>query len=267
MLRSPLQSLAIFLFVCSTILAADKTASEKAISEAIALLQTKRDAITDPIEQARVDKAIRELEGLVDAANDSPPGPQVNQDLLKKKFAGKVIYDPKSGELTLKYDFPGKTQLADFAVGNKRVLVSKKMLGVEAGDDLVHIAKFRTFTASATMSFKAMNGPAFGTSTGTGMGTGGNGSDTVYLAAAGGQTNARIVPGHLRRGNIPVTLDVSPHKVSLRYGTEVLTTPVARPDDVHQIRLGGGPDGCGFSNLVIVGIPDPAWFKELLASE
>ena len=255
----------VWMVACDIAFAADATQSAKAIAEAVKLLETRRDAIADPIEKARVDKAIRELELLIDDSQSAPSiGFEVNQETLKKKFAGKAIYDPKSGELTLKYDFAGKAQLADFDVGNKRVLVTKKLLGVEAGDDLVHIAKFQTFQASCTMAFKSMNGPAIGSTAGTGMGTGGDNRDTIYLAAAGGQTAAKIAPDRLRRG-CPIVLDVSPHKVSLRYGTEVLTTPVARPMDIHQIKFHGGPDGCGVANLVIVGIPDPVWFKAFLA--
>lgn len=248
--------------------AAEQSPSDKVIAEAIAMMEAKRDRIADPLEQARIDKAIRELEALISDASDKPhEGVIVDANLLRKKFAGKPVYDPKSGELTLKYDFPGRPQLADFDVGEKRVLVTKKMLGMEAGDELKHVAKFKTFTVSVTMTFKSMNGAGFGSSNGSGMSTGGAGFDTVYLSSPGSPTAAKIVPDNARRGGIPVMFNVASQKISLRYAREVLTVPSHRPDDVHQLVLRGGNDGCGFSNLEIVGIPDPAWFVEFLKAE
>lgn len=256
-----------FVLVASLALAADQSPSEKVIAEAIAGMEAKRDRIADPLEQARIDKAIRELEALIGDGHEKPlDGVTVDLNVLRKKFAGKPIYDPKSGELTLKYDFPGRPQLADFDVGDKRVLVAKKMLGMEAGDELKHVAKFKTFTVSVVMTFKSMNGAGFGSSNGSGMSTGGANFDTIYLGSPGTSVG-KIVPENVRRGSIPVMFNVASQKVSLRYAREVLTVPSNRPDDVHQLVLRGGNEGCGFSNLEIVGIPDPAWFTEFLKGE
>lgn len=264
------------LFVASLVLlsvgeciSAEQTPSEKVISEAIATMSMKRDAIGDPIEQARIDKAIRELELLLDDSQRATPvlDIQVTPEILKKKFACKAIYDPKSGELSLKYDFPGRPQLADFDVGDKRVLVAKKMLAVEAGDELQHIAKFKTVNVSVTMAFKRMDGAGVGTSSGSAFTTGGTGHDAIQLTAGLGRPNWKVVPGNVRSGTIPVVYNVVPQKISLRYATEVLTTPNIRPDEVHQVILKGGKEGCGFSSLVITGVPDPTWFKDFLAGD
>ena len=254
--------------VAGLAVAAEQSPSEKVIAEAIATMEAKRDRIADPLEQARIDKAIRELEALISDGHEKPlDGVTVDLNVLRKKFAGKQVYDPKSGELTLKYDFPGRPQLADFDVGDKRVLVTKKMLGMEAGDELKHVAKFKTFTVSVVMTFKSMNGAGFGSSNGSGMWTGGSGFDAIYLGSPGAPTAGKVVPENVRRGSIPVMFNVASQKVSLRYAREVLTVPSHRPDDVHQLVLRGGNEGCGFSNLEIVGIPDPAWFTEFLKGE
>lgn len=249
-------------------LAADKSPSEKAISEAMSLLESKRDAIADPLERARIDKAIRELEALIEESDPKPAGGfTVDLELLKKKFATRPIYDPKSGELTLKYDFPGKGQLADFEVNDKRVTVTRKALSIDAGDDVKHIAKFKSFSVSAVMTFKTMDGAAIGSSNGFSLTVAGDNHDAAILLPPAGTAPFKVVPPRLRSGIIPVTFKVGPEKVSIRYAGEALSMPINRPGDVHQLVLRGGTDGCAFSNLEIVGVPDPNWFKEFAKAE
>jgi hypothetical protein len=178
------------------------------------------------------------------------------------------VWKEKSGELTLGYDFVGRPQLSDFEVGSKRVSVTKKMMGIEAGDELRHSAKFKTFTVSAVMTFKAMNGPGIGSSNGSWFTTGGSGLDAIYASSPDGGQNGKVVDAKIRRGSIPILFNVTGQKVSVRYANrEVVTTPTRRETDTHQIVLRGGPDGCGFSNLVITGVPDPAWLKEITDGE
>ncbi len=262
------------LAVSETVLVADQTPSEKAITEAIKLLEGKRDTIDDAIEQAKVDKAIRELESLIeDPDNPKPeamPAPidfEVTPAMLKKKFAGKAVFNPKTNELTLTYDFGGKAQLSDFEVNDMKSLVNKKFLVVDAGDKLKHVARFKTFTASAVMSFKGMRGVGIASTNGSHLLTGGRGADTVILRVADGQGATKIVPGNVRSGNVPISLSVTPGKTSIQYAAEKLSQPTARKDDIHQVVLVGGVEGCGFGNLIIVGVPDAAWLKEFLGAE
>lgn len=254
------------LCLVATVWSAEKTASEKAIERAIAGLEADRDKAADAIEQSKIDKAIRGLEELIedsDAPDKSPATDKVTV-ALRKKLAGKVVWKEKTGELTVAYDFSGKPQLADFEVGNKRVLIVKKVLGVEAGDDLKHIAKFKTFTVEVTMGFKAMNGPGIGSSNGSWFTTGGSGQDAIYASTPDGGVNGKVVPDRVRRGSIPVAVSMTENKLAVKYArSEVVTAPTNRADAVHQVMLRGGPDGCGFQNLVITGVPDPKWLKEI----
>eukprot|EP00456_Euglypha_rotunda_P024778 TRINITY_DN201_c0_g1_i1.p2 TRINITY_DN201_c0_g1~~TRINITY_DN201_c0_g1_i1.p2 ORF type:complete len:268 (+),score=51.84 TRINITY_DN201_c0_g1_i1:2610-3413(+) len=257
---------AILILAASICSAEEQSPSEKAISRAIAGLEADRDKMTDSIEQSKVDKAIRELEALIE--DDKPTVNSAASDkiiaILKKKLVGKVAWKEKTGELTLGYDFPGKAHLADFDVGQKRILVQKKAVGIEAGDELKHVAKFKAFTVSVMMTCRSLNSTGVGSTNGALFGTGGLHHDTIYLSSPDGGATSKIVPDKMRRGSIPVLFSVTAEKVSLRFGgSEILTVPTRRANDVHQVILHGGKDGCAYSQLVIQGVPDPAWLKEM----
>lgn len=256
------------LIVPMAALAEDPTPSQKAITEAIKLLETKRDAIDDSIEAAKVDKAIRDLEALIEDPDAEPkPAPitfNVTPVALKKKFAGKPTFSPKTGELTLTYDFTNKSQLEDFKAEGLNVQVAKKMLMIEAGDTLQHVAHFRSFTASGVMTFKSMRGRSgLGSTSGWQLSTGG--VEMLQLRFGESIVDRKPVRNELRSGSVPVSFTVTPRKATIRFGTEQLTKPVTTTTEtIHQLVLNGGSEGCGFSNLVIIGAPDPAWLKEFL---
>lgn len=255
--------------------AEEPTPSERAIADAIKLLEERRDKIEDGIEQAKVDKAIRELEVLIEDPNGEsmpeakavPLDFEVTPAMLKKKFSGKAVFNPKSGELTLTYDFPGKAQLADFEVNDAKVMVAKKALMIDAGDNLKHIARFKSFTASATLAFKSMRGAGISSTSGAQLVVGGPKANSVVLRVAGGPADMKVVPQQLRAGAVPVSLMVTSGKTAIRFGPDKMSLPNVRKDDIHQVVLNGGTEGCGIANLTIVGIPDAAWLKEFLEAE
>ena len=265
-------SMAICLFAGGVANSDDKTPSEKALAKAIALLEMERDAIDDGIEQARIDKAIRELETMIGDPEHRPPKPvvldfEVSQSALKKKFSGKAVYNTKTGELTIAYDFAGKGQLSDFEVNDAKVAVAKKFLAIDAGDKLTHVARFKSFTASTIMSFKSMRGCGVFSSNGSGLVIGGPRQDSIRLVSADGRSMAKVVNPKLRSGSIPVSLTVTASKTSASFADERIGAQTVRPDDVHCVVLDSGTEGCAFSSLTITGIPDPAWLKEFLAAE
>lgn len=254
---------------------AEKSTAEAAIADAIKLLEARRETAGDVFEQAKIDKAVRELEALIEDPDapkpESPPPPKITFEvtaaMLKKKFAGKPNYNDKSGELTLTYDFAGKAQLSDFAVNDAKVAINKKKLGIDAGDSIQHVAKFKSFTVSAEMTFKGMRGPGISSSNGSRISAGGPNGKAVVLGVPGGPGIGKPVANNISFGTIPISLTVTPQKTSLRYGPEKLSQPTVRKDDIHQIVLVGGPEGCAFENLIIVGVPDPAWLKDFLGAE
>lgn len=262
------------LMAAGTVAAADdKTPGDMVIEEAIKLLEAKGEKLEDALDRGKVDKAIRELEAMIGVvkpeptptppAPPAPPQPplQVDIELLRKRFgASKATYSPKTGVIKLEYGFSGgKGELADFDIGQKRVLQARKSLAVEAGDEIKHIAKWKTVTVEATISGKTLNGAGIGTSTGALL-TARNGTAVLI-------TGAKPVSKPIRfRPAVPVAFDVNAEKVSGKYGTEVLAAPFTS-DETHQVTLRGGSDGCAFGELVISGVPDPVWLKGFLEAQ
>ncbi len=263
--------LAVPALLVSGTFAADQTVAEKAIAKAIELLEVERDAAAGALDQARIGKAIRELEALL---GDAEPKPtkidfEVKPAVLKKKFGGKAAFNPKTSELTLTYDFSKKPQFADFE-SNPKIQIVPQGVVIEAAESLKHNAEFRSFTASAVMVVKSMRGCGISSTNGSRMRTGDTGGavpNGLYIDVPGGASEWKVVPADAVAGKIPVSLAVSSSKTTVKYANESLAAATVHKDDVHQIVIEGGSDGCGLTNLVIVGIPDPAWFKNLLASE
>lgn len=239
--------------------------ADRSIVAAIAGLEKARAATEDPAEQAKIDAAVRELETIIEGKPDIDL--EITPALLKAKFAGKAVYNPKNGELTLTYDFPGKGQLADFETKDSKAIIAKKHVVLEAADNLKHRAKWKRFTVTATMSHKGMRGVGIASTNGSHLGTGGANPDTLYLGVAGGPTVSKVVPANIRSGNVPVSLSVTPARTTVRYGTETLAQPTLKANDTHQVELLAGAEGCAFTNLVISGTPDPQWLKHFLEAE
>lgn len=253
--------------------AADRSPSDEAIAKAVKLLESERDKIDDGLERARLDKIIRDLESAIDdPEHDVKPSAltfEVTSAALKKKFAGKATFNPKTGELSLAYDFPGKAQLSDFEVGDKKVLITKKTLFIEAGDELKHIAKWRSFTVNSVLSFKEMAGAGVASSNGAQFRLAGAGSATILLAMPLGETVRKIAPPSVRNGSVPAIFSVTPKKATARWGDEILAVPapklaVQQEVPPHQVVLHAGRVGCGFGNLTITGVPDPEWLENFL---
>jgi hypothetical protein len=154
--------------------AAEPVTADDAIQAAIDQLEQSVDKVNDPLAKARIHKAIRELEIILNAGSETPVAPKITFEVkpavLKKKFQGKAAFDPKSGELSLIYDFTRKEQLKDFEVKkDAQYTLLNKSLILDGGEQITHIAKFKAFTVSGVLGVKTMkwggvsstNGSAF----------------------------------------------------------------------------------------------------------
>jgi hypothetical protein len=252
--------------------AAEPVTADDAIQAAIDQLEQSVDKVNDPFAKARIHKAIRELEIILNAGSETPVAPKITFEVkpavLKKKFQGKAAFDPKSGELSLIYDFTRKEQLKDFEVKkDAQYTLLNKSLILDGGEQITHIAKFKAFTVSGVLGVKTMKWGGVSSTNGSALNIGGANPDTVYLKIAGGEQAYKIVPDRLRSGSIPFQFSVTPKKSSLNYGPERLSKPTAKPDDVHQIVLVAGDEGMGFANLTIAGSPEPEWFQQFLEAD
>lgn len=269
------------LLVCtlaSVAIAAEKSPAEVAIAKAIAGLEADREMAEDPLERAKIDKAVRELEVLLDDPDtDSKPNAGkssatkfvVKPAALKKKFGGKSAFNSKTGELTLTYDFSQKGQLADFETKSVKAPIAQGTVLIDGSETLTHIAKFKSVSVSTNMSFKSMRGCGISSTGGTKFYTGGQFPDTIYLAVDGTEGAATVVPANRRSGTVPVALTISPGAAIVRFAEDRLVVKIPKNavpghEEVHQLVLEGGAEGAGFSNIIIVGVPDPEWFKEFV---
>jgi hypothetical protein len=259
---------------------AEKSASEKAISDAIKLLESRSEKAGDLLEQAKIEKAIRELEALLSEPEPNPtptpnpkPSTKKNDNLtaslkkLKKKFGGRATYDSKTNELLLEYDFKQKLQLNDFETTNKKVLLKDSMLMIDGDDELHHVAKFKSYAVSAVMSFKSPQNSGLGATNGTSFRIGAERGGVASFKTAEGAGGTTDIETKFRSGSVPISIIVQPEKSTFSFGEHRSSAGTEKRDDSSQIVLFGGKDGCGFSNLVIVGIPDLTWFKTFLDAE
>lgn len=277
MLRRLMSALLVCTFA-GVVIAADKSPAELAIAKAIAVLEADRDKADDPLEKAKIDKAIRELEVLIeDPDADSKPNAAkssaikfvVKPAVLKKKFGGKSVFNAKTGELTLTYDFSQKGQLADFETKSVKAPIAQGTVLIDGSETLTHIAKFKSVSVSTNMSFKSMRGCGISSTGGANFYTGGQFPDTIYLAVEGSEGAATVVPANRRSGTVPVALTISPSVASVRFADDRLVVKIAKNavpghKELHQLVFEGGVEGAGFSNIIIVGIPDPEWFKDFV---
>jgi hypothetical protein len=247
---------------CAT--AADASAGDGALREAIELLNQRKAAIADADQQKRLDEAIKTLEEMLrratQATSDASRLPLMLAD-VRKKLKGRAALNPKTGELTLTYDFANAAQLADFKGDKARPQVVDRMLALEAGDSVVHAVKFTTFTLTATVGVKQMKGVLVATSEGTTISVGGRNPDTFYLVPKGAERSHAVVPRKERTGLIPIGLRVEESRVQAFWGSTKLGRPTKEPQG-GQIQLFGGEMGQVYGNLVITGHVDEAWGRE-----
>lgn len=259
-------------FVCLIVVqAADQSASESAISESIVLLEARKAQADDPAEQAKIAKAISELESLLSEppkpANVPALGFDVKPTVLKKKFQGRSAYNIKTGELTLIYDFLKKEQLKDFTFKAGNPIVANKALFLDGSDAMTHIAQFKSFAVIGVVGIKSLKATGIGSTNGTLFGTGGEKLDAIYLNVPGTPLLSSIVPASLRSGRIPFQFSITPEKTAVRWGTERMTHETIKKNDTHQVMLTGGTEGAAFGNLIITGVPEPKWFKDFLEAK
>lgn len=264
----------IFLIGLSSVRAEDavkESAADDAIAAAIAVLEAKLDETDDTLAKARIQRAIRELETVMEDGNEKPVVDPVSFEVkpavLKKKFQGKAVYEPKSGLLSITYDFAKKDQLKDFEFADAKPIITSRTLLIDGSERITHVARFKSFSIKGQIGVKAMRNGGIHSTNGSSFGLGGLNKDGLYLTAAGGQSLDKIVPENVRTGAVSFQFVVSPAKTSVQYANDRLTAPTVKADDIHQLVFDGGTEGYAFSNIVISGIPDPKWFQEFLEAK
>ena len=253
--------------VLAAVAAADDRPSDAAIREAITLLEAKKAQADKKEDQDRLGAAIADLEKHL-PKDKAAAGPdhsrKLTPALLAKKFVGKAAYSPKTGELSVVYDFKSKDQLKDFALKDAKPVVRPGALYVVAGDSIEHAARFESVTVSGTLAIESPN------------------RETMVVSVSGaaslrywefnglhfgvwskGEQVAEKSYGRPPLTNIPFKFTVTPKKVLAKVlgAAEVggnINIPAAGAVTLH-----GGTGGATYTNVVISGVPDKDWVEGL----
>jgi len=232
---------------------------EEAIREAITILEARKAQAEKKDDKDKIARAVADLEKLLPAAKKDGAEAKADPDLaklvtpalLKKRLAGKAAFNPKTGELTLVYDFKDKDQLKDFDLGDAKPVVAKGAVALEAATDIQHVAVFKTLT----VTWVVISGKFVDVRTTSKVRV--FGWVSLIVDGQGGQEDIGVP----LQGATPFKLTVSEKRVALEVGAKkggmVRDVPQA-----GQLILGGGSAGNQFSKLTLTGKVDEAWAKE-----
>jgi len=259
---------------------ADDTPGEEAIKEAITILEARKAQAEKKEDKDKIARAIADLGKLLPAAKkdggeakaDPDLGKLITPALLKKKFAGKAAFNPKTGELTLVYDFAIKDQLKDFDLGDAKPAMAKGVLRVLPLDEIRHFAEFQSVQVTGTCVIENI-GDAKGEvyirtndepgSEGCGLWiTKGGVYTSIVLAEKKKKLaeTAAIKVEQLKGVAQPFSLRVSPGKATLKVGREEISGRT-ESEAAGRLELLGGLGGLQVKSLVIVGKPSAEWAK------
>jgi hypothetical protein len=186
--------------------------------------------------------------------------------MIRKKLRGKAVYNAKTGELSLSYDFAAKAQLQDFQWEKEKAhpVLATGMIALGTGETVTHVVKFKTLALTTIVSLRKMKGPLAGTSGGMAVALGGAQADTLYLRTKGDDDLQVIAAEKERAGLVPFILQIDPRRLTVHWGEVKLGKPISEPQ-AGQVQLRGGESGFAFGNLTLRGQLDEAWAEEFFA--
>lgn len=182
--------------------------------------------------------------------------------LLRKKFAAaKATLDPKTGLLTLAYDFKKPEQLKDFDT----TAATPKLLGngavrLSPSDKMTHLAVFKEGTFQSAVKFENKTQQRFLSANGVGVDYGEGYYCRVF--SIGKEKNVELKNAN-ERLVYACQLAVTPERVKLTVNDKELGYAKAG-GEAGSFTLHGGDSGIAFAGVTISGIPDPLWFKEFM---
>jgi hypothetical protein len=249
--------------------AAAEPSADDILREAINLLNSRKAALHSSAEQKRVDDAVDALLQRIGGGSPAVPpaaGLPLSTAMIRKKLRGKAVYNAKTGELSLGYDFLNRAQLQDFECEKAHPVTAHGMLALDAGDSIVHVVKFKTLSLAGIVSLRQMKGEVVGTSGGVSIRLGDPARDTLYLNTAGEEPVQLLVPEKERSGVFPFGLQIDQRRLIVYWGTSKLGKPVSTPQ-AGRLELHGGEKGFAFGNLNLRGQLDEPWAREFFGLE
>lgn len=265
-----------------TSLRADDTPGEEAIKEAITILEARKAQAEKKEDKDKIDRAIADLgkllpgapkEGGEKAKADPDLAKLITPALLKKKFAGKAAFNPKTGELTLVYDFATKDQLKDFDLGDAKPVVKAGVVRIGPSDEIAHAAKFLSVRVTGVCLVENVGGAKGEAYIRTNDEPGSEGCG-FWITKGGVYTSLVLAEKKKQLGESqaikveqikgiaqPFSLTVGPKKVILKVGSQELSGKPTS-ESAGRLELLGGLGGLQIKSLVIVGVLDAEWAKE-----
>lgn len=251
---------------------ADDPPGEEAIREAITILEARKAQAEKKEDKDKIDRAIADLGKLLPAAKKDGDKAKAEPDLaklvtpalLKKKFAGKAAFNPKTGELTLVYDFATKDQLKDFDLGDAKPKLQKGNLELASGEGVTHVVDFQTVRITGSVAIKTLNqsGPV---STSGGVKLWFNRDGMERHLKLGDDKVAEFKAGvDDLKGAVAFDLTVAPSRCGVKVGGTTLGKEAKLT--AGTTTLSGGTGGAVFGKLSLTGTVGEEWargfFKE-----
>ena len=183
---------------------------------------------------------------------------------MKKKVAGKITVDKKSGTLQLAYDFRIPKQGNDFLIKEKPANV-KGGLVVKPNTSVQHVVPWKAVQVEAEVQIIKMLGPVMKSAESKAvLSLGGLNVDTLYLEYPNQPTRFQIiVPERERTGLRTIRFDLTEDSSLVSFESSQVKEPT-KLGDAGRIEFFGGHYGHGFRAIVFRGKPDPEWLKELV---
>jgi hypothetical protein len=183
---------------------------------------------------------------------------------LKKKVAGKITIDKRSGILQLAYDFRLPRQGGDFLIKGKPA-ETKAGFVLKPDTSAEHVVPWKTVQVEAKVQIIKMLGPVMkAAESKAALSLGGLNVDTLYLEFPNQPTRFQfIVPERDRTGLRTIRFELSEDSSLVAYESSQVSEPT-KLGDAGRIEFFGGHYGHAFRTIVFRGKPDPAWLKDLL---
>jgi len=259
-----------FLLVSLTCASSADTPGDDAIREAITILEARKSQVEKKDDQDKIAKAISELEKLLPPAKkdagevkaDPELAKLITPALLKKKFAGKAAFNPKTNELTLIYSFTDKAELADFALNESKPTVMGGTLKLQGGESITHVVDFETLTVTGVISVEAEKfSKRISTTKGASLNSTTNMNGQFFSMSIMEQEAAFEKAPNL---SAKVEFTVTPKRVAVKWGTTGLGKETTEPQG-GQVVLHGATKGTKFQKLVLTGKIEPTWAKKFFS--
>ena len=188
------------------------------------------------------------------------------QKKLQAKLSGKTVFNPKTNELTVTYDFQNKNQLNDFELSGKPIL-SKGLLQIKPSDKITHKINFKSLKVTGVYTFNNLQGLHVQTSNGSGFKFYVNGGirNTELL---GGEKVIALGNKGAPKPNTPVEfkLSVSEEKVDLIIEKTIVGASY-KQKNAGQLILGGGNGGNSFGRILIQGVVSEDWMSSFFETK